>query len=710
MRPLRADDPRSIGQYRTLTRLGAGGMGVVYLARSPGGALAAVKVIRAEHAADPGFRARFRREVAAAGRIEGPWTVRLTGADPDAAEPWLATEYVAGPSLAEAVNTFGALPLTTVRVLGTRLAQALEAVHAAGLVHRDVKPGNILLALDGPRLIDFGIARASGATALTATGAMIGTPGYLSPEQATASGPEAGPPSDVFSLGCVLAYAASGRRPFGEGTPSAVVFRTVHEEPDLAAVPRPLFRLVSACLAKDPVARPTPEAVQQWLAAPDTDEWLPQGLPALIAERSAQVLSLPDPEPLTQLAPTTRPTRRRLLVAGTAGAVLAAGGGTAAWLNARRSPNTPNGSTVGNRPTYTIAVHADLSGPGKATGQAHDRGARIAVAEHNARESAPFRLAVRTEDDAGDPARAAQVANRLVADPKVLAVIGPTTEATVEKALVPYTKARLVTLVISPSSNKLSTVENENLSLVRPSDSFYASVAIRYLTRVRPSNRTAVIRDDEGGQTAWEMAKDLSQSSPSSGTTTVYRVAQDSEDFTTPAKAAKASGQLAVVYGGTSPRRAALCAKALAAAGFTGERVAGAAAMDPAFFAEAGPAAEGWVLAAAFVDPEAEKRTAAFTRAHRKRYGAVPGRWAAEAYDAVGLLAKAVESTSAGDRGRSGVARRLFLVTHRGVSRNLSFAPNTHLVDSTSGLFLYRVEGGRPKYLGPYMEVPQDRG
>ncbi|MYR58227.1 protein kinase, partial [Streptomyces sp. SID625] len=174
------------------------------------------------------------------------------------AEPWIATAFVPGPSLAETVAEHGPLPPDTVRALGARLTEALAAVHAAGLVHRDIKPGNVLLAPDGPRLIDFGIARAGGATALTATDVVIGTPGYLSPEQARARDEEVGPPSDVFSLGCVLAYAASGRPPFGGGVAPVVIFRTVHEDPGLGGITEDGLRtLVARCLAKDPAARPT---------------------------------------------------------------------------------------------------------------------------------------------------------------------------------------------------------------------------------------------------------------------------------------------------------------------------------------------------------------------------------------------------------------------------------------------------------------------
>ena len=252
---LRTDDPAVVGPYRLLGRLGTGGMGRVFLGQSPGGRLVAVKVIRPELADEPGFRARFAREVSAARKVSGLFTALVVDADAEAELPWLATAYVAGPSLAEAVEEHGPLPVPSVRALAAGLAEGLAAIHAAGVVHRDLKPANVLLADDGPRVIDFGISRAVETTMLTLSrDSIIGSPGFLSPEQAEAG--EVGPPSDVFSLGAVLAFAATGEGPFGSGPTPALVYRVVNREPDLAAVPAEIRPLVERCLAKDPAARP----------------------------------------------------------------------------------------------------------------------------------------------------------------------------------------------------------------------------------------------------------------------------------------------------------------------------------------------------------------------------------------------------------------------------------------------------------------------
>jgi outer membrane protein assembly factor BamB len=253
--PLAAGDPWQVGAYRLRARLGSGGMGQVFLGYSPAGRAVAVKVIHPELAKDPMFRTRFRREVAAAKAVSGAYTAPVTAAGPDDDPPWLATAFVPGPSLAGVIAAAGPLPEPSVWKLTAGLVEALQAVHAAGLVHRDLKPANVLLATDGPRVIDFGISAAFEGTRMTSTGLIIGTPSFMSPEQA--EGARVGPESDVFSLGCVIVFAATGAGPFGDGQLASVLYRVVHTQPALDGVPRGLREVAAACLAKVPPDRPT---------------------------------------------------------------------------------------------------------------------------------------------------------------------------------------------------------------------------------------------------------------------------------------------------------------------------------------------------------------------------------------------------------------------------------------------------------------------
>lgn len=252
---LRREDPRVVGSFKLHRRLGAGGMGVVYLGSDRRGQRVALKVIRPDLAEDPEFRSRFAREVSAARRIQGGCTARLVAADLDTARPWFATQYVPGPSLHDKVNEAGPLPPAQVAAIGAALSEGLVAVHEAGVVHRDLKPSNILLSPKGPRIIDFGIAWATGASTLTHIGTAVGSPGFLAPEQVRGSAVT--PATDVFSLGATLAYAATGESPFGQGSSEVMLYRVVHEEPHLADVPPALAPLLRACLAKDRADRPT---------------------------------------------------------------------------------------------------------------------------------------------------------------------------------------------------------------------------------------------------------------------------------------------------------------------------------------------------------------------------------------------------------------------------------------------------------------------
>ncbi|MFD4502379.1 protein kinase [Streptomyces sp. NPDC058457] len=324
MEKLGPGDPQHIGRYRLLARLGAGGMGHVYLARSERGRTVAVKLVRAELAEHEEFRERFRQEVRNAQRVGGFWTAPVLDADTEAAVPWVATGYVAGPSLQRVVeHDHGPLPERSVRILAAGLAHALGNIHAAGIVHRDLKPSNVMLTIEGPRVIDFGIARALETLPgerLTQTGSLLGSPGFMAPEQVR--GDRITPACDIFCLGSVLAYAATGRLPFGstEGGAHALMFRIAQEDPDLSGLPEDIADVVRDCLRKDPAARPSLDAILARMGAGDTvwegrsrDPWLPGALVAQLGRHAVELLEVEDPTVYGALveAPVERPEGAR---------------------------------------------------------------------------------------------------------------------------------------------------------------------------------------------------------------------------------------------------------------------------------------------------------------------------------------------------------------------------------------------------------------
>ncbi len=321
MDQLAPGDPQHIGEYRLLARLGAGGMGQVYLARNDRGRTVAVKLVRHELAEQEEFRNRFRQEVRAALRVGGEWTAPVLDADTEAPVPWVATGYVAGPSLHSVVSGGGRpLPERSVRILAAGLAHALRSIHGADLIHRDLKPSNILITIDGPRVIDFGIARALETVTdggLTRTGALVGSPGFMAPEQVR--GDRVTAACDIFCLGSVLAYASTGKLPFGSADSGvhALMFRIAQEEPDLEGVPESLADLVRECLDKDPVARPTLDDILERTVTDATDEpWLPGALVAQLGRHAVQLLEVEQPkDPAPAAHPptvTARPQPRAL--------------------------------------------------------------------------------------------------------------------------------------------------------------------------------------------------------------------------------------------------------------------------------------------------------------------------------------------------------------------------------------------------------------
>ncbi|WP_262060219.1 bifunctional serine/threonine-protein kinase/ABC transporter substrate-binding protein [Streptomyces sp. STR69] len=692
MERLLPTDPSVIGGHRLAGRLGAGGMGVVYLARSPHGAWCALKVIREEYADDPGFRARFRREAELASRLTSRWTVPVVAADADARSPWLATAYVPGPSLAEAVALRGPWPEAQLRGLGAVLAEALDGVHAAGLVHRDVKPANVLLAADGPRLIDFGIARAVGATALTADGSVVGSPGYLSPEQAR--GHTVGPLSDVFSLGCVLARTATGRPPFGTGGAAAVLYRTVGEEPDLDGIPESLARTVRRCLAKEPERRPSARELRDVFGEFTVDEWLPEGLPALVAARAARVLDLPVPDPTVLAGPTSvdappLPTRRRLFVAGAALGVTAAAGAGAWWRWGRGAASANTGSV--RRSRHVVAL---LGSPDDPFFTDHERGALLAVEQHNQDAERTLDLVLRTADDAGTAKGSAAAATRLAADPDVSVVLAAGPNTTVPAALDPCAKARLTLLVTRADTDVLDTVNVNSALVLRATRTVGPFAALIYLNRVAKPARTVIVHDLATEVESLATVRITTVYGKVDGETSVEEVAPD-EDFTGAAGRIATHPRDAVFFGGVNPDRAAACARALRDAGHKGARVAGEHVLGAPFLA----VGEDWRIGTSYTDANADPRTKAFAAAFRARHGHAPGPWAAEAYDAVRFAAHGLASV--GDDGRTALRSELLRRPWQGITRLMDFDAATQYFETgdDGGGFLYRVTGGAARFV-----------
>jgi ABC-type branched-subunit amino acid transport system substrate-binding protein len=638
---LQAGDPERVGRYRVLARLGSGAMGQVYLAWSPGGRPVAVKVVRAELAEDPQFRRRFAHEVGAARRVNGFFTAGVVDADPDGTPPWLATAYVAGLPLSDAVTAHGPWPEASVRALGAALAEALEAIHAAGVVHRDLKPSNVLLASDGPRVIDFGISLALADTSLTRTGVIVGTPGFMAPEQLRGAG--AGPAGDVFALGALLVYAAVGTGPFGSGLAHEVNFRAAYEPAELRGVPDGLRELFGRCLDKDPERRPGVAEVMERLeerpSGPTALDWLPEA----VADSVRGQAEPPPPPPRPGLS------RRRVLAiaggaAGVAGvgaltyALTSTGNGGAGGGGGDEGGNGANGGGAeGEATTVRIAVQAPLTGDAADLGQ--DMLAAVRLAVDVAIESGDhpgLRFEVFEADDQGEDDAAADAARAAVDDALVLAVVGPAYSSTAQAAGPLYSAADLA--FVTPLATDPQLAEQGTFATFLrgvPNDR-QAGEAIGDLL-----DGTAAVVIDDASPYGQKLADAVAERLGESG-----QYHRRSPPFDDAARLVIDAGVNAVVFCGYTDRAGDL-ALALQAEGYTGDLIGGEGVMGRRFLSTWQGVSEGWYVVSHRFDPTSSEEGQEFARLFEEAQGRRPGHYAARTFDVAVLIIEAVVAAGA---------------------------------------------------------------
>ncbi|GAA2093791.1 bifunctional serine/threonine-protein kinase/ABC transporter substrate-binding protein [Actinomadura alba] len=727
--PLLPGDPARLGDYELIGRLGEGGQGVVFLGRGPDGQEVAVKLLLAQLTGDAGARSRFVRELAVAERVAGFCTAQVLDADVAGDQPYIVSEYVPGASLKDVVQRDGPRTGSALVRLAIGTATALAAIHQAGIVHRDFKPPNVLMGPDGPRVIDFGVARALDTSAVTMTSQVVGTPAYMAPEQ-LAGGPVAAA-TDMFAWASTMVFAATGDAPFGSDTIPAVMHRIINLNPDLSVLPEPLRELVAACLNKDPARRPTAHAVLLRLlggvdqpspaAASGIEPALSRGANVATTTTDPRMGPPPVPPPYRPQSGTTVPTRP--------------GGDLPAGLprpprpssSSRRSVLLKVGAPVAAVVTIVAAVAGyavlrDDESPaaagaaqvrigfaGALTGEYADtvrpmlNGAQLAVNEYN--QTGPKVTAVLvTADTGGTAERTPEAARKLVAD-GVVGVVGPPFSGEAEVAAPVFEQSKVPSISTAATGRALSTKGLSFWHRLVPSEEQVARSAAEFVHRTAKPKRVFVA-DDEQRYTQ-DIADDVAGSLRERGVrVTQGRLPERDTDLSALVGRIRASDADVVFYGGGYAPAARLVKQARAA-GVKARFALSDAALAADFVSAAGRGnAEGTVFACSCFDASqsTEQATQSFRDRYRARFGSLPGYFTAEGYDAATAFLQAVKAGGAGGQGTAGegtgaaINRYLGTVRFAGVSRPVGFTATGD--PATGAVYAYLVKGGRIELRG----------
>jgi ABC-type branched-subunit amino acid transport system substrate-binding protein len=708
--PLLPGDPERLGDYELVGRLGEGGQGVVYLGRGPNGEDVAVKLLLTQLTGDAAARSRFVRELAVAERVAGFCTAQVLDADAAGDRPYIVSEYVPGPSLKDLVLSEGPRTGAALMRLAIGTATALAAIHQAGIVHRDFKPLNVLMGPDGPRVIDFGVARALDSSGVTMTSQVVGTPAYMAPEQL--AGGIVSPAADMFAWASTMMFAATGDSPFGSDSIPAVMHRIMHLDPDLSVLPEPLRELVTGCLRKDPVQRPTAHAVLlRLLGGMEGPAAAPAGgrlEPALTHGASAAVSDVtppgwrppPPPPPYALREGTTVPPgmggrprhgRRTLVMIGApVGAVLLAAAAVTGYTAFAGNEEPGSGPPT----SVKIGFAGALSGAYAPLVQPMLNGAKLALKEYNA---ANPRIAAElvVVDTQGRPEATPAAANKLVGD-KVVAVIGPPFSAEAESAGPILDRARIPSIATSATGRALSARGLKYWHRLVPSDQTVATSTADFLIRAAKPKRVFVV-DDElkfSQDVATDVAKVLKDRKVA---VTRGRISAGSSNLSGTVSRIRSSKADIVFYGGAYEPAARLV-KQTHAAGLKARFTLSDAALAAAFIPAAGRGnADGTLITCSCFD--ASQGTAQASKDFRQRYrtefGSTPGYYTAEGYDAAMAFLTALK---AGKADGTEINRYLATVDLGGASRRVRFGPNGDPAEGT--VYAYRVDKARIELLG----------